>query len=61
LTSLLFFDSSKQDGLAGSRFGWALVKDANVASAMWDVSFSMVIAPSIDRPENIDKHASHTP
>ena len=40
--------SSKHDGLAGTRFGWALVKDPDLARDMWNIVFSMVIATSID-------------
>lgn len=40
--------SSKHDGLAGSRFGWALVKDPQLAQAMMEVTATIVASLSVD-------------
>ena len=45
---MFLLSSSKHDGLAGSRFGWALVRDADLASSMWGVVYSMTIGVSVD-------------
>ena len=41
-------NSSKNDGLAGTRFGWGLVRDSILADSMSDVASSVVIAQSAD-------------
>lgn len=43
-----FICSSKHGGFAGSRFGWALVKDSELALSMWNVASSMVLSLSVD-------------
>ena len=41
-------NSSKNDGLAGTRFGWGLVRNPILADSMSDVASSIVIAQSAD-------------
>ena len=48
LAFVVLMCSSKHDGLAGTRFGWALVKDPDLAMDMWNVVYSMVVTSSID-------------
>ena len=45
---LNYLHSSKHGGFAGSRFGWALVKDAELASSMWNIASSMILSLSVD-------------
>ena len=38
----MIFSASKHDALAGSRFGWGLVKDVELAKSMNDVNEAIV-------------------
>ena len=40
--------SSKHDGLAGTRFGWGLIKDSKLAQRMWAVVSAITLSTSID-------------
>jgi len=40
----MIFSASKHDALAGSRFGWGLVKDAELAKNMNDVNEAIVFS-----------------
>ena len=40
--------SSKHDGLAGSRFGWALVKDADLAHSMQQLISAIAYCVPVD-------------
>ena len=40
--------SSKHDGLAGTRFGWGLVKDKDLAQRMFSVVSAITLALSAD-------------
>ena len=40
--------SSKHDGLAGTRFGWGLVKDSQLAQKMWSVVSAITLSTSVD-------------
>lgn len=44
----LLLSSSKHDGLAGTRFGWALVKDEALAKNMSDMASQMILSSSVD-------------
>jgi len=44
----MIFSASKHCGLAGTRFGWGLIKDAELASSMMEVDLSVLIAPPED-------------
>ena len=45
---LLAFHSSKHDGLAGTRFGWGLVKDAKLADDMLKAIMAISLSSSVD-------------
>ena len=40
--------SSKHDGLAGTRFGWALVKDKDLAQRMFTIVDAITLSVSAD-------------
>lgn len=40
--------SSKHDGLAGTRFGWGLVRDAELAKKMWTAVMAVSLSSSVD-------------
>ncbi len=44
----LFVTSSKQDGLAGTRFGWGLVKDRGMAQRMMSIMAGVMLSVSVD-------------
>ena len=45
---LLSLSSSKHDGLAGSRFGWGLIKDVDLATRMSAALEKLVLSLSVD-------------
>jgi len=38
----MIFSASKHDALAGSRFGWGLVKDAELAKSINDINSALI-------------------
>ena len=40
--------SSKHDGLAGTRFGWGLVKDSQLAKKMLSTVMAVSLSSSVD-------------
>ena len=44
----VYICSSKHDGLAGTRFGWGLVKDANLAGDMLSAIIAISLSSSVD-------------
>ena len=45
---VMIFSSSKHDGLAGSRFGWGLIKNNDLANDTKQVIRSFVLSLSVD-------------
>ena len=44
----MIFSASKHCGLAGTRFGWGLVKDAELAHSIMGVNFGLLITSPED-------------
>ena len=45
---IMIFSASKHCGLAGTRFGWGLFKDATLADQVDDVKYGTIVAVSED-------------
>ena len=48
MSSIVIVYSSKHDGLGGTRFGWALVKDPYLASDMLSVVSTLLYSFPVD-------------
>jgi len=44
----MIFSASKHCGLAGTRFGWGLVKDATMANSIMGVDYGVLVTPPED-------------